>query len=270
VTWDGDGTDPWLPARLDRAEESARLEAEFRSAFWAALSRWLVGTARSVLRGGALPDPDAVWSRVPAWRQAVEALVRGNVLEMMAVVYRRVMGTDDPTWRQRSFVTAYLAEVTDRMVRIPEEVFSLVAGQVAEGANLGESVPKLAARVDGVLTVTGSERWTNRATVVARTETIGALNGARLDAFRIAASEEPDVVFHKMWLSTIDDRTRPSHRRADGQRVPLEGRFSVGDSALAFPGDPTGPAHEVIQCRCSFLLVDDGEEIDVSDRGMRR
>lgn len=266
--WDGEGVDPWLSARLYAAAEVAEVERDIREVFWAVLSRWLVETARRVLRGTEPPDLNAVWARVPAWHDAVDQVVNGRIRDAMGVAYRRVLG-EDYSWKQRAAVAVYLSEVRNRLVRVPDEVYELVAGQVVQGVNLGESVPKLAARVDEVLSTTGSERWPNRSTVVARTETIGALNAARLDAFRVAAEEEPDVRFEKMWLATVDARTRDTHRAADGQRVPLDASFSVGAASLAFPGDPTGPAREVIQCRCTMLLVEPGESVDMSDRQFR-
>jgi uncharacterized protein with gpF-like domain len=138
---------------------------------------------------------------------------------------------------------------------------------------LGESIPDLAKRVRTILSVTETEQWPNRATVVARTETLGALNAGRSDAFT-AAAEELGGEFEQMWLATDDTRTRASHRNADGQRVPLGTPFTVGaDPAVGLdgvklmrPGDPSGPAHEVIQCRCTTLLMRPGEEIDLSSR----
>lgn len=52
------------------------------------------------------------------------------------------------------------------------------------------------------------------------------------------------------WISMDDDHTRTSHQRADGQVVGLGEKFSVGDAELRYPGDPTGPVEEVINCRC--------------------
>lgn len=261
-------TDPWLPYRLDQRLAVQQAEDAIRASFWAVLSRWLVQTARRVLRSDRPPDLDAVWARVPAWHEAVDLVVQGEIRKAVGAAYEALLGKDYP-WTQRRFVVVYLAEVRNRLVRLPNEVFDLMAGQVSQGVNLGEGIPKLAARVDNVLSTTASERWPNRATVVARTESIGARNAGRFDAFR-AVAEEADEELEKMWLATSDSRTRPTHRLADGQRAPLDGKFTVGGFGLAFPGDPTGPAQEVIQCRCTMLLVEPGEEIDLSNRQFRR
>lgn len=95
--------------------------------------------------------------------------------------------------------------------------------------------------------------------------TIGALNAGRHDSFE-AVAEELDVPMERVWLSTIDSRTRPAHAAADGQRVPLRQPFTVGGAQLMFPGDPTGPAAQVINCRCGELLVEEGEDVDLTSR----
>lgn len=261
--WDGGGRDPWLPARLDARINAGAAERQIRRAFWAALSGWLVETARRVLRGQR-PDLEVIWARTPAWSDAVDQVVRGAVRPAMGSAYEAVLGRDFP-WEQRAFSSAYLAEVRNRLVRVPDEVYDMVAGQVAQGVNLGEGIPKIADRVDNVLSTTESERWPNRATVVARTESIGALNAGRFDAFRVV-SEQTEDPMEKMWLATTDFRTRDTHRAADGQRVPVGEPFEVGGFELDFPGDPNGPAQEVIQCRCTMLLVEPGETTDMSNR----
>jgi hypothetical protein len=267
--WDGGGTDPWLPQRLDARLEIAATERDIRNAFWAELSGWLVETARAVLRSGHRPDPDAVWARVPAWREAVELILQGEILKALGVAYERLFGSGY-RWEARPFIARYLAEVRNRLVRIPEEVYALVAGQVSAGVNLGEGIPELSRRVDSILSTTESERWPNRAVVIARTETIGALNAGRAEAFKVVGELEPDLELEKLWLATDDSRTRPTHNHAEGQRVPVGSPFIVGGAELQFPGDPFGPAQEVIQCRCTMLLVEPGESVDLSNRQFRR
>lgn len=267
--WDGQGTDPWLPQRLEARAETASVERDIRAAVWSALSDWLVQLSRRVLRGeGRPPDMDAVWAMAPLWRQAVDLILQGEILQAIGLAFTRILGPEY-RWTARPFVTQYLAEVRNRLVRIPEEVYDLVAGQVAQGVNLGESIPKLAARVDSVLSTTESARWPNRATVIARTETIGALNAGRYDAFRVVAADA-DEPLYSMWLATDDGRTRHTHVEAEGQRVPVGTPFQVGGFELRFPGDPAGPPQEVIQCRCVPLLVDADENVDLSNRQMRR
>lgn len=80
---------------------------------------------------------------------------------------------------------------------------------------------------------------------IARTEVQGALNEAR------AAQYEADDVERLRWLSSRDGAVRSSHR-IHGQERDLGTRFSNG---LRWPGDQTGPAEEVINCRCRPAAV---------------
>lgn len=266
--WNGRGEDPWLTQRLEANLDVLSTEKSIRNAVWAALSDWLVRLSRRVLRGdGRPPDLDAVWALVPSWRSAVDQILTGVIEPAMRRAYAAVMGDNYP-WDQRGFLAAYLAEVRNRLVRTPDEVYDLIAGQVSAGVNLGDSVPQLSVRVGEVLALTDTPHWSNRATVIARTETIGALNAARLEAFRQVAEDEGGE-FERVWLSTDDSRTRETHVLADGQRVGLNEPFMVGGFPLMFPGDPSGPPQETIQCRCTFLLVERGEEIDMSNRQTR-
>lgn len=264
--WDGHGVDPWLPERL--AAEAALTQAErgVFQAYWAELSSWLVGVRRAVFSGGRLlpPDPSAIWARAPAWEQAAQDVVNGPILSTLKLGYDAIFG---PGYRAdaRPAVAAHLAEVTNRMVRTPAQVFDLVATEIANGAGNGEGIPALADRVEKVLSATQTDQWPTRAVTVARTETIGALNAGRFDSFA-AVSDVIGEDLQQQWLATSDARTRKTHHAADLQRVPVGGYFTVGSADLRFPGDPRGPAKEVIQCRCSTLLVKPGENVDLSNR----
>jgi hypothetical protein len=261
--WIGDGSDPWLPDRIAYAEQAAAAEMAVREAVWAELSGWLVGVSRAVLRS-VRPDPIAVFSQQAEWTTSVRKIVSGVVTDTIGISYKTILG-EGYKFETRPAVVNHLAEVTNRMVRTPESVFDLVASEVTRGAELGESIPEIAGRVEDVLDATGTERWPNRATVVARTETMSALNAGRTDTF-VAVAEETGDEFEQVWLSTIDRRTRATHKTADGQRVPIGQPFTVGGVSLRYPGDPLGPAKEIIQCRCSSLLVEPGETLDLSNR----
>lgn len=93
---------------------------------------------------------------------------------------------------------------------------------------------------------------------VARTAMTGAENAGRVNAYQRAQSM--GIELEQMWLATLDGRTRPSHRAIDGESVPVNGTFSNG---CKFPGDPSGPAAEVMNCRCTLIANLRGFEQDV-------
>jgi len=101
---------------------------------------------------------------------------------------------------------------------------------------------------------------------VARTETLAAVNAGVYRSAQLEAQERGDPAPFKQWIATADPRTRDTHREADKQRTLLSEPFRVGAASLLFPGDPTGPAGEVINCRCSLFPVVLGDEIDWTER----
>lgn len=105
------------------------------------------------------------------------------------------------------------------------------------------------------------QRWWPSAARIARTESAGALSGGTYAG--AAANQERDGVQRWMqWWSTTDERVRPSHWAAHMQVRKLGEKFSVGGHLLDHPGDPTAPADEVINCRCSPLTLHSEEEAD--------
>ena len=106
----------------------------------------------------------------------------------------------------------------------------------------------------------------NKAYRIARTEGHRVQNEAANDALYKAKAKGADIV--KQWDSTLDGRTRPSHRAVDGEIRELDEKFSNG---LRFPGDPHGKAAEVINCRCALLqrakwALDEDELKTLQDR----
>ncbi len=264
MTWDGTGLDPWLPDRLAAEARITAAERALYTSWLASISRWLVKAKRGVYANGPNPDPTGVFSAAPDWAQEMDRFVHGPVKDTMGIAYRDLFG-DGYRFDTRPAVVAHLAGVHNRMVRTTDDVFGLVAGEVARGATAGASMPDIADRVDEVLSATGTERWRSRAVTVARTEGVGSLNAGRHDSFEAVAEELGEPMEH-MWISTIDSRTRSSHAGADQMRVPLGEPFNVGGADLRYPGDPLGPAEEVINCRCSELVLGVDEQPDLSDR----
>ena len=52
----------------------------------------------------------------------------------------------------------------------------------------------------------------------------------------------------KIWVAVMDSNTRDTHAMIDGQERPMNTPF---DNGLMFPGDPSGSASEVVNCRCT-------------------
>jgi uncharacterized protein with gpF-like domain len=77
--------------------------------------------------------------------------------------------------------------------------------------------------------------------LIARTEVHNATQFGTVEGYKQAGFTM------KIWVAVLDGATRDSHASVDGEEVPIDATFSNG---LMFPGDPKGPAEEVINCRC--------------------
>ena len=57
----------------------------------------------------------------------------------------------------------------------------------------------------------------------------------------------------KVWVTMHDQRVRKTHVAADGQEVGINDLFSIGNSFLEFPCDPSGSPKETVNCRCTVV-----------------
>lgn len=114
----------------------------------------------------------------------------------------------------------------------------------------GLSIPDMVKHIQDYFGEGGVAR--SRAEAVARTQVIAVNNYADVETYK------ENGVQRKEWLATMDDRVRDSHAEMDGQVVAVDDPFVTGNGAsLQYPGDPDGPAEEVINCRCTILPVID-------------
>ena len=74
-----------------------------------------------------------------------------------------------------------------------------------------------------------------------------AENKARLDGMYRA--EDMGNSITKIWIATLDNRTRDSHAALDGAEIALDEIF---DNGCSRPRDPNGAPEEICNCRCSL------------------
>lgn len=168
-----------------------------------------------------------------------------------------VIPAGDPALLNHAAVQ-FLAGTRQRFIPLSAAVTEAARTEVLAGFRAGEGIATIRRRIQAA---TGLARGTAEA--IARTEVIAASNmGAQARVDLMGA----DAPRYRQWLSTMDARTRPTHVRADGQVVPATERFEVGSARLRVPGDPSGPAAEVINCRCTVLFTDSPEVMEVPGR----
>lgn len=258
-----DPVDPLLPARLRASAIISEGEQRTGRAWFRSATRFF-DRVRPAVTGGNAIDPSRVSDQQQFWTDEVNASIVPTIGQTLRQTFRRVTGRGEP--ETDPWVAQYLNEAGNRLVRLPDEVYALIVEAVERGIRDGTALDQVTREIDMLLTATGSERWPNRARTVARTETMGAVNGGVLRSAQLEAEARGDLAPFKQWISTEDKRTRPTHVLADKQRTLLSEPFMVGGASLMFPGDPRGPAAEVINCRCTMLPVVLGETIDWTNR----
>jgi SPP1 gp7 family putative phage head morphogenesis protein len=121
-----------------------------------------------------------------------------------------------------------------------------VLGVITAGLNEGLGTEDIGRRIRKVTQMTPF-----RAATVARTETHAAATFGSIESVR-QAERDLGVRMEKEWLATKDSRTRPEHLAADGQRVPMDGKFTVGGEMMDRPGDGSASAGQNVNCRCAI------------------
>lgn len=130
--------------------------------------------------------------------------------------------------------------------RLGEDVAVLkkkITAQVSRGISTGMTFKQVAQQLAGYTNI-----GFNNAVRIARTEGHRIQCQGTMDACYKAKDKGADIV--KQWDSTLDAKTRESHVMVDGEVKELDEKFSNG---LMFPGDPSGGAAEVCNCRCALL-----------------
>lgn len=135
----------------------------------------------------------------------------------------------------------------ERLGENVEELKISIKSNVSRGIVEGKSWTEVASGIANDMN-TPFKKAMNNAMRIARTEGGRVQQQAQMDACRKAVARGADIV--KQWDSTLDGRTRDSHRAMDGEVRELEEKFSNG---LLHPKDKNGSAAEVVNCRCVML-----------------
>jgi SPP1 gp7 family putative phage head morphogenesis protein len=124
--------------------------------------------------------------------------------------------------------------------------------EISRGIVQGYSYDKTARAVKERLDIGAS-----KAIRIVQTETHRAQSQGTQAAFEEAA--EKGLVFKRVWVSTLDGRTRDRHRALDGQKVDVDQPFEYGGMTAMYPGG-FGIASMDINCRCTVRAEIEGME----------
>ncbi len=225
----------------------------------ATISRLTGKRGRQSTRDGA--DADAVFDR-QHWITETEDVARdlyetvaGRAASLLSGRLGVSFDIDQPD--AQAFVTARANQLAGQ---VTDTTYRQIQQAMLDGMQAGETIPQIGERIQVVFDRASSQR----AETIARTEVISSYNGATTMFGAVAG---PDVVAAQEWVATLDERTRVDHADADGQTVGVGDAFAIGGEALLYPGDPSGSPEEVVNCRCTVVLLTPDEVGDQGDTG---
>ena len=126
-----------------------------------------------------------------------------------------------------------------------QELSKKIAGEISRGISSGQMYSEIARNISSYAMIPK-----NNAMRIARTEAHRIQCKASMNACNKAKEKGANVV--KQWDSTLDGRTRDTHRLLDGQIRELDEPFEVLGMTAMQPGDFGDPAED-INCRCALL-----------------
>jgi len=151
-------------------------------------------------------------------------------------------------------VLSRLAFVSDpvrtRIVSVAEtsrgEALKIIQGVLDEGMTEGLGIPEISSNIRKTLPDAWKVASKFRAQRIAQTEVVSASNFGS-----IQGAKATGLPVNKVWL-TGGANIRDEHLMAEGESVPIGQKFIRTGEDMDFPGDPTGSAWNVINCKCAI------------------
>lgn len=142
--------------------------------------------------------------------------------------------------QMQSIMEAFKNRIKRINVTTYDEVKQILKQAYDEGVGINELTKRLSEQFE--------QFGRARAKTIAQTEMAGMVNGARTEGYRQAGVE------FKKWLPAYLPTSRETHIAAgDLEPIAVDQQFPVGAAMLDFPGDPSGPPEEVINCYCTLV-----------------
>lgn len=179
---------------------------------------------------------------------------RRQVREEVGIFARFGLSFRNAAWLRRLRDMIYGLDVAARITQVSDTLRKRIRKILSEASQEEVRTRRVASRLKREL---GGEISLARARLIARTETTYVTNEAAKQS-----AMETGLELVKIWVATLDDRTRDAHRSMHGKDpIDAHQKFLVGGIPMDKPGDPAGGASNVCNCRCvvSYLPKDDAE-----------
>jgi len=137
------------------------------------------------------------------------------------------------------------ATLEQRLEIQKREVNIQIRQEITRGLTSGDSLPNMVKRINNKMSVS----LDNMKTIV-RTETARNANAGILESYKEA--EDAGVELVKVWVASLDTRTRPSHGVLDGEKANEDGLFDTAWGMVEGPYKDA-PVEEAVHCRCRTI-----------------
>ena len=134
---------------------------------------------------------------------------------------------------------------------------------ITRGLIRGDSYRDMARELRGTM----ESNLNRNALRIVRTEAHKVQSIAQLDSTEYAESK--GVKGKKVWVSTLDSRTRPDHQMMDGVEADADGLFTLPDGSRGEAPGLTGEPSQDYGCRCTVIFViDEMPEVRRTKKGI--
>ena len=166
----------------------------------------------------------------------INGQIKGYSFELVDASTVRRLATDDKTLLPYKYIDG-VKDVRWNTQKVNSEIL--------QGIIQGDSIPDLAKRLRNVTEM-------NRASSIrnARTSCTSAENKGRMDMIHDA--EDKGVKTKKVWIATMDNRTREAHMELSGVEAEPDEPFEIFGMKIMYPGDPDAEPEMVYNCRCTL------------------
>ena len=252
-----------MPRRLiqdperERAEQD-RLQARIGSVWQREIRKEIRNESERMLLAwqaiGEIPDDDGHYRRMRALIERLHAVA----IRAFASRMEGQLKAASPMELKASGNALYDRLIQDYLeleggARIADDISETTKRQIVRQIRSGQRQGLSNAEIVAAIRASIPALALARAAVITRTEVHSAANFALMET-----AVETGIITHKEWVAALDDRTRDdefSHVDANGQVVLLTEPFTVSGEALMYPGDSSGSAGNIINCRCASVFM---------------
>lgn len=154
--------------------------------------------------------------------------------------------------------------VTDALRDNRDYITRQINQTITRGLIRGDSYRDMARNLRGTM----ESNLNRNALGIVRNEAHKVQSIAQVDSFEYA--ESVGVKGKKVWVSTLDSRTRPDHQMMDGVEADDEGIFTLPDGSRGEAPGLLDNYHQNINCRCTYIyVIDEMPELRREKGGIR-